>query len=75
MCEGLLEEFDGEDEYEVGCVVQLEVGDGIIEILFIGVVGFEKRMEKKMEQQWWWEKVVCKLWVQQVVLRVVWFQY
>ena len=51
MCEGLLEESDGEDEHEAGRAGQPEAGDGTTEISPTGAADPEKRMEKKTEQQ------------------------
>jgi nucleolar protein 53 len=61
MCEGLLEESDGEDEHEAGRAGQPEAGDGTTEISPTGAAGPEKRMEKKTEQQRRREKAARKL--------------
>lgn len=61
MCEGLLEESDGEDEHEAGCASQPEAADGTTETLSTGAAGPEKRMEKKTEQQRRREKAARKL--------------
>lgn len=59
MCEGLLEESDGEDE--PGSVERPEVDDGADETSPTGPAGAEKRMEKKTEQQRRREKAARKL--------------
>lgn len=56
MCEGLLEESDGEDE--PGSVERPEADD---ETSPTGPAGAEKRMEKKTEQQRRREKAARKL--------------
>lgn len=59
MCEGLLEESDGEDEQ--GCAERPETDDGTDETSPNGPAGAEKRMEKKTEQQRRREKAARKL--------------
>lgn len=59
MCEGLLEESDGEDE--PGCAERPETDDGTDETSPPGPAGAEKRMEKKTEQQRRREKAARKL--------------
>lgn len=59
MCEGLLEESDGEDE--PGCAEQPEADGGAAETSPTGAAGPEKRMEKKTEQQRRREKAARKL--------------
>lgn len=61
MCEGLLEESDGEDEREAGCAERPEADDGASETSPTGAAGPEKRMEKKTEQQRRREKAARKL--------------
>lgn len=61
MCEGLLEESDGEGEHEPGCAEQPEADDGATETSPTAATGPEKRMEKKTEQQRRREKAAHKL--------------
>lgn len=75
MCEGLLEESDGEDEHGPGCAEQPEANDGTTEISPTGAAGPEKRMEKKTEQQRRREKAARKLRVQQAALRAARLQH
>ncbi|XP_005361129.1 ribosome biogenesis protein NOP53 isoform X1 [Microtus ochrogaster] len=73
MCEGLLEESDGEDE--PGCAERAETDDGTDETSPPGPAGAEKRMEKKTEQQRRREKAARKLRVQQAALRAARLQH
>lgn len=78
MCEGLLEESDGEDE--PGCAEQPAeqpaADEGAAEKTSpAGAAGPEKRMEKKTEQQRRREKAARKLRVQQAALRAARLQH
>ncbi|XP_052619053.1 ribosome biogenesis protein NOP53 isoform X1 [Peromyscus californicus insignis] len=73
MCEGLLEESDGEDE--PGSGEWPEADDGADETSPTGPAGAEKRMEKKTEQQRRREKAARKLRVQQAALRAARLQH
>lgn len=73
MCEGLLEESDGEDE--PGCAEQPEADGGTAETSPTGAAGPEKRMENKTEQQRRREKAARKLRVQQAALRAARLQH
>ncbi|XP_059137312.1 ribosome biogenesis protein NOP53 isoform X1 [Peromyscus eremicus] len=73
MCEGLLEESDGEEE--PGSVERPEADDGADETSPTGPAGAEKRMEKKTEQQRRREKAARKRRVQQAALRAARLQH
>ncbi|XP_028635346.1 ribosome biogenesis protein NOP53 [Grammomys surdaster] len=75
MCEGLLEESDGEGEDELGCAGQPEADDGATETSPTSGAGPEKRMEKKTEQQRRREKAARKLRLQQAALRAARLQH
>ncbi|XP_055471616.1 ribosome biogenesis protein NOP53 isoform X1 [Psammomys obesus] len=74
MCEGLLEESDGEDE--PGCAEQPEAdGGAAAEPSPEGAAGPNRRVEKKTEQQRRREKAARKLRVQQAALRAARLQH
>lgn len=73
MCEGLLEESDGEDG--PGCTEQPAADEGATETSPASAAGPEKRMEKKTEQQRRREKAARKLRVQQAALRAARLQH
>ncbi|XP_027286865.1 ribosome biogenesis protein NOP53 isoform X2 [Cricetulus griseus] len=73
MCEGLLEESDGEDQPD--CVEPPAADDGADETSPTGPAGVEKRTEKKTEQQRRREKAARKLRVQQAALRAARLQH